>query len=85
MDASEIERRVLAGERPPFTEDIMMRRQNDPVIAGLCNLIERAWAQEPLERPPVDHLVSELERLEAICRTQPDADTPLPDPPKYME
>lgn len=82
MDPAEIERRVLAGERPPLTEDLIMRRQQDPVIAGLCNLIERAWAHDPLARPPVDQMVKELERLEALCRTQPDADTPLPDPPR---
>ena len=81
MDAAEIERRVLAGERPPLTEDLIMRRQQDPVIAGLCDLMERAWAQDPLARPTCEQMVKELERLEALCRTQPDADTPLPDPP----
>ncbi|KAI3631023.1 hypothetical protein MIR68_010513 [Amoeboaphelidium protococcarum] len=82
MDPAEIERRVLAGERPQLTDDIMMRRQIDPVIAGLCDLMEMCWAQDPLARPPIDQVVRELERLEEILRMQPDADVPFPDPPQ---
>lgn len=80
MDPAEIERRVLAGERPRLTDEIAAKRRTDPVISGLCDLMERCWAQDPLARPPIDQVVKELERLEAILKTQPDADEPLPDP-----
>lgn len=78
MDVAEIERRVLAGERPRFTDEVLQKRRKDPVIAGLCDLIEKCWAQDPLARPPIDQVVKELERLEAILKTQPDADEPFP-------
>lgn len=81
MEPAEIERRVLAGERPKLTDYIIERRQVDPVIAGLCDLMEKCWAQDPLSRPPMDQVVKELERLEEILQTQDDADAPLPDPP----
>ena len=80
MDPAEIERRVLAGERPKLTDEIIQKRKTDPIIAGLCDLMERCWAQDPLARPPIDQVVKELERLEAILKTQPDADEPFPDP-----
>ena len=33
MDVAEIEKRVLAGERPKLTDAVIARRQTDPVTA----------------------------------------------------
>lgn len=78
MDVAEIEKRVLAGERPKLTDEIAAKRRTDPVISGMCDLMEKCWAQEPSARPPIEAVVKELERLEEILKTQPDANDPFP-------
>lgn len=40
--------------------------------------MEKCWAQEPSARPTIDVVVKELERLEEILKTQPDANDPFP-------
>jgi hypothetical protein len=78
MDIAEIEKRVLAGERPKLTDEIIAKRKTDPFVAGLCDLMEKCWAQEPTARPPIEAVLKELERLEGILKTQPDANDPFP-------
>ena len=63
MDLKEIERRVLAGERPKLTPEVMEARKTDPILEGLIQIMERCWAQDPLARPPIDQVVRDLERL----------------------
>lgn len=63
MDLKEIERRVLAGERPRLTPEVLEARKTDSILNGMIIIMERCWAQDPLARPPIDQVVRDLEKL----------------------
>lgn len=60
---AEIEKAVLQGKRPTIPPEIISQIATDKTYGALNSIMERCWAQNPLDRPPAKRLVPDLYKL----------------------
>ena len=61
--SQEIVQRVLDGERPECTPEVVEKRKIDRKLASLCDLMEQCWADDPNARLQMKWIVEILDQM----------------------
>ena len=59
----EIQAKVLAGDRPEFSEKILAQSIDSPALSQFIRIIEQCWLQDPGQRPTMDIVLEMLDEV----------------------
>ncbi|KAI3650434.1 hypothetical protein MP228_003915 [Amoeboaphelidium protococcarum] len=64
MTAKQILKAVIGGERPALTEEVLLLKQTDAKIRGLCEIMVQCWVDEPQSRLQMKWVLEILEQVQ---------------------
>jgi serine/threonine protein kinase len=62
--STEVIARVLRGERPQLTAEVIGKKSFDKKLAGLCEIMQQCWVDDPMARLQMKWIIEILEQVQ---------------------